>query len=318
MLPSIALLVLASIASSTIATPLPLPAFADLDPQQETQKRASWSNIDDSHSPLLDKRDEPDWDLTNVHPVSLIDYNPKLTYPTQGVVWQAGGQGYITWNGELPSGISQGDVSQTADLVLGYTSDESIGLHLDLDNPLGTDIPLYTAPYKFTFTLPSDLPTRTTYILSFIGSSGNISPTFTIEALSGVQAPASSPSTSASSTSSESDPDPTTSSSSTDDSNNNFVPTATAVAAVATTQSQALTTTSTSTRTSIAFTSPSSSSSSSSSHSSSTPVVAAAASGTTSSVGAATTTKASGANSAFFQGSALALLACFASTLVLV
>lgn len=48
------------------------------------------------------------------------------------------------------------------------------------DRPLGLDIPLYEGPTRYNFTLPSDLPSRSTYILSFQGSSGNISPEFTI------------------------------------------------------------------------------------------------------------------------------------------
>lgn len=98
----------------------------------------------------------------------------------------------------LPEGITLDMVAKTARLILGYTSPSSPGLNLDLgtlslcdllvtqqltalaDRPLGLDIALYEGPTRYNFTLPADLPSRSTYILSFQGSSGNISPEFTI------------------------------------------------------------------------------------------------------------------------------------------
>ncbi|KAL8279038.1 hypothetical protein RQP46_008496 [Phenoliferia psychrophenolica] len=157
------------LASVSIASPL--PAFADLGARDETSQHAAWGFT----------------------PVQLLDLSLPVTFPTAGTVWQAGGQGYITWNQSLPSGVSQSDVSHNARLVLGYTSDSSVGLHLDVDHPLGTNIPLYNSTPYYAFTLPSDLPTRSTYILSFQGSSGNLSPEFTIEGLPDV-ASSSSPS----------------------------------------------------------------------------------------------------------------------------
>lgn len=68
--------------SPAFASPLP---FADLGAREETQRRA-WD---------LDARD--------LVPVSFLDYSVPLTYPTAGVVWQAGGQGYIAWSVSSPS-----------------------------------------------------------------------------------------------------------------------------------------------------------------------------------------------------------------------
>lgn len=100
-------------------------------------------------------------------------------------------------DGILPAPFTLDQVSSTARLILGYTSTTSAGLHLDLNNPLGLDIPIYVPPFRYDFVLPSNLTTRSTYIVSFQGSSGNISPVFTIngnDAAVSPPSPASSPS----------------------------------------------------------------------------------------------------------------------------
>lgn len=99
-------------------------------------------------------------------------------------------------DGILPAPFTLDQVSSTARLILGYTSTTSPGLHLDLNNPLGLDIPIYVPPFRYDFVLPSNLTTRSTYIVSFQGSSGNISPVFTINGNDASPAPASSSSSS--------------------------------------------------------------------------------------------------------------------------
>lgn len=113
-------------------------------------------------------------------PSVLIDYSAPVTFPTLGFVFQSGGPGYAEWSQTLPTGLNTTSVSGTANLVLGYTSTLSEGLHYNISQPLGVKIPLYTSTNRFNFTFPANLPTRTTYVLSLQGSSGNISPEFTI------------------------------------------------------------------------------------------------------------------------------------------
>ncbi|GAA6059644.1 hypothetical protein JCM10212_004147 [Sporobolomyces blumeae] len=121
----------------------------------------------------------------------LIDYHPPITSPAGGEIYAAGSQQTVTWDQTLPSGIELGDVSQTADLLLGYTVPGDSSLHLNLT--LVHNVSLYSGPNEASYTLPSDLPTRTTYLLALVGSSGNVSPAFTVvnpslnETLSGVQ-----------------------------------------------------------------------------------------------------------------------------------
>ncbi|KAL8291872.1 hypothetical protein RQP46_002130 [Phenoliferia psychrophenolica] len=104
-----------------------------------------------------------------------IDYNPAVTSPTTGDVWTAGQSYDVTWNTVLPSGINLTEVSQTANLVLGYKENGSE----NLDWVLATSVPLYTTG-AYTVTLPKDLESKSTYIIALIGSSGDVSQEFTI------------------------------------------------------------------------------------------------------------------------------------------
>lgn len=93
-------------------------------------------------------------------------------------------------------------IPQSARVILGYLSESSPGFHLDLgrqsrnfeldqnewltpvdlnppENPLA-EVNLYQAPFTAQVTLPTGIPTRSTYLL-ILGSSGNTSPLFTIE-----------------------------------------------------------------------------------------------------------------------------------------
>ncbi|GAA6021848.1 hypothetical protein JCM10207_004517 [Rhodosporidiobolus poonsookiae] len=110
---------------------------------------------------------------------TLIDYQPAITSPSGGEVWIAGNEYTASWNQELPSGIALQNVSQTADLVLGYTVEGETSLHLSWT--LAQDIQLYAPnPASVTFTLPSDLETRDSYLLVLLGSTHNQSGKFTI------------------------------------------------------------------------------------------------------------------------------------------
>ncbi|GAA5984686.1 hypothetical protein JCM11641_004561 [Rhodosporidiobolus odoratus] len=113
------------------------------------------------------------------HGVTLIDYQPPFTAPKGGEVWIAGGSYSASWSQKLPSGIDQGNVSQSADLVMGYKVDGSSALHISW--VLASDIPLYAPnPNTVDFTLPVDLETKDSYILILLGSTRNQSPEFTI------------------------------------------------------------------------------------------------------------------------------------------
>ncbi|BGP22377.1 hypothetical protein Rt10032_c07g3157 [Rhodotorula toruloides] len=108
-----------------------------------------------------------------------IDYQPAFTSPKGGEVWLAGHNYFASWNQKLPEGISVQNVSQTANLVLGYTAAGSQSLNLNWT--LASNVSLYPpAPNTVNFQLPSDLPPRNSYFLVLLGSSRNQSPKVTI------------------------------------------------------------------------------------------------------------------------------------------
>ncbi|BGP29583.1 hypothetical protein JCM10296v2_001322 [Rhodotorula toruloides] len=108
-----------------------------------------------------------------------IDYQPAFTSPKGGEVWLAGQNYSASWNQKLPEGIPVQNVSQTANLVLGYT--EAGSQSLNLNWTLASNVSLYPpAPNTVNFQLPEDLPPRNSYFLVLLGSSRNQSPTFTI------------------------------------------------------------------------------------------------------------------------------------------
>ncbi|KAK4702253.1 hypothetical protein P7C70_g3969, partial [Phenoliferia sp. Uapishka_3] len=104
-----------------------------------------------------------------------LDYNPAITAPTAGANWIAGQTYEVSWNVNLPSGVNSSEVAQTASLLLGYKENGSE----NLDYTLAQDVPLYTTG-SYNVTLPSTLPYKATYIIALVGSSGDISPEFTI------------------------------------------------------------------------------------------------------------------------------------------
>ncbi|GAA5886781.1 hypothetical protein JCM5296_006400 [Sporobolomyces johnsonii] len=110
---------------------------------------------------------------------TLLDYQPSFTSPSGGEVWIAGGQYSASWDQTLPSGVNQSEVAQTADVLLGYKLDNETSLHLYWT--LASDVPLYAPnPNTVSFTLPTNLTTLDSYILTLVGSTHDQSAEFTI------------------------------------------------------------------------------------------------------------------------------------------
>ncbi|GAA5915281.1 hypothetical protein JCM8208_004525 [Rhodotorula glutinis] len=126
--------------------------------------------------PLLAERD----DLASSAAASLIAYFPKLTSPTRGSVWQAGGVLEVAWNATRPD-YPDSQLHKFASVYLGYLddSDPGSGYNLDFENPIG-NVSFYGGSGTAQLPLPADLPTRSTYLIT-MGSTNNISPPFKIE-----------------------------------------------------------------------------------------------------------------------------------------
>ncbi|GAA5897430.1 hypothetical protein JCM5296_004160 [Sporobolomyces johnsonii] len=123
-----------------------------------------------------------------------IDYFPAFTSPTQGSSWQAGGELTVGWNNTLPPYASN-QIHYAAVIYLGYLDDSSPGYNLDVDHPLA-NVSLYNSTDPIQVTLPADLETRSTYLL-VMGSTSNMSPLFTVNAVSAAASSSSTSSTSA-------------------------------------------------------------------------------------------------------------------------
>ncbi|KAK4052073.1 hypothetical protein OIV83_002367 [Microbotryomycetes sp. JL201] len=110
-------------------------------------------------------------------PKALIDYSPPFSYPTGGEVFKAGQTTSVSWDqSEL---YPSENVTQSADLLLGYTENGSASLHLFWT--LAQDIPLYAPnPNEINVKLPANLTTRDSYLYVLLGSTNNRSPRFTI------------------------------------------------------------------------------------------------------------------------------------------
>ncbi|KAI7855391.1 hypothetical protein BDC45DRAFT_506093 [Circinella umbellata] len=108
--------------------------------------------------------------------VNAIVWNPEITVPKATSKWRAGETYTVKWKttvlGEdIPDGVN-------GTIKLGYLEEGSINEHLYWD--LATTFPLNSGAQ--TVTLPSDLETKTSYIIVVMGDSGNASPKFTIRA----------------------------------------------------------------------------------------------------------------------------------------
>ncbi|TFK52278.1 hypothetical protein OE88DRAFT_1657453 [Heliocybe sulcata] len=134
-------------------------------------------------------------------------WDPPVTSPTSGTVWNVGETQTVTWDtSSPPSEVT----SYSGQLVLGYMDPNSAGEHLNLDSPLASGFNLTDG--KVSFTVP-DVPTRSTYIVVLFGDSGNASPEFTINGGSASSSSSASSSESATPTTSTASPSPTSSAS---------------------------------------------------------------------------------------------------------
>ncbi|KAF5382306.1 hypothetical protein D9757_008474 [Collybiopsis confluens] len=103
--------------------------------------------------------------------------DPPITSPTASTVWHSGDTVTVTWD---TSNINASQLtSPNGMLVLGWMANPTDSEHLMLDPPLAKNFPLIAG--NVSFTVPS-VVTRTNYIVVLFGDSGNISPTFTIDA----------------------------------------------------------------------------------------------------------------------------------------
>ncbi|KAH9923462.1 uncharacterized protein BXZ73DRAFT_103895 [Epithele typhae] len=99
--------------------------------------------------------------------------SPHITAPHAVDVWPAGSVQTVSWDTtDVPAGA-------VADIFLGHFEDGSESEHLDLANPLATDVDLTLGSTQVT--VPSVTPMES-YIVALVGSSGNISPEFSITA----------------------------------------------------------------------------------------------------------------------------------------
>ncbi|BGP25637.1 hypothetical protein Rt10032_c06g2944 [Rhodotorula toruloides] len=114
--------------------------------------------------------------------VQLLDYWPRITSPAKGDVFQAGGQLLLSWNNTKPD-IPDNQIHKFSPVILGFLdeSNPGSGYNLDVQHPLG-NVSFYSGSTSASLPLPADLATRSTYLL-FLGSTSNICPLFTINAV---------------------------------------------------------------------------------------------------------------------------------------
>lgn len=107
--------------------------------------------------------------------------NPTVLTPTTGTKWRAGGTYVVKWETTYFDGEKQAPIpsGQRGYIKLGYLEkDDPDNEHITWD--LADDFPLDSGAQ--TVTLPSELETKTSYIIILFGDSGNISKKFTIQA----------------------------------------------------------------------------------------------------------------------------------------
>ncbi|GAA5949005.1 hypothetical protein JCM3765_003981 [Sporobolomyces pararoseus] len=179
------LAVLSLLSSFTQALPTPSPEFDDillLSPRELVPA-------------YVDKRDVPDYTAPKGLKQSIA-YFPAISSPEEGSVWKAGSSLTVAWNNTVPD-YAPNQIHNYATLLLGFRNedDPASGLNLDVDHPLA-NVSLYGTADPIQVQLPSDLPTRSTYLL-VLGSTANMSPLFTIEGTD-TESSSSSPSSSSS------------------------------------------------------------------------------------------------------------------------
>ncbi|KAH8555295.1 hypothetical protein BGW37DRAFT_132277 [Umbelopsis sp. PMI_123] len=109
--------------------------------------------------------------------VSALVYSPKITKPDGSTKWRAGGTFTVTWDPNSAGAPIPNDYTGT--IMLGYLlNGDKYNEHLQWT--LAEGFKLNSGSQQVT--LPSDLETRTSYIIVLFGDSGNASPQFTIKA----------------------------------------------------------------------------------------------------------------------------------------
>lgn len=112
---------------------------------------------------------------------SAIVINPKITSPSAGTKWRAGGDFIVKWDTTYNDGSKDVPIPEgfKGTIKLGYLeNNDPYNEHLQWD--LASGFELNSGSQKIT--LPSDLSTKTSYIIVLMGDSGNASPQFTIRA----------------------------------------------------------------------------------------------------------------------------------------
>lgn len=112
---------------------------------------------------------------------NAIVINPTITTPNSGTKWRAGQTVTIKWDTTYSDGTSNVPIPETSIgyIKLGYLeSGDEYNEHLQWDLASGFKL----AAGSQSVTLPSDLETKTGYIIVLMGDSGNASAKFTIRA----------------------------------------------------------------------------------------------------------------------------------------
>ncbi|KAI8978796.1 hypothetical protein BD414DRAFT_494423 [Trametes punicea] len=110
-------------------------------------------------------------------PLYLADrdaVSPPITSPTAQTVWRAGETQTVTWDVTALDGAPPSN--PLAKIILGTLTPDG-DEHLMFDNPLVSNVPILGG--NASLTVPS-VPTGDNYIVCLFGSSGDISPMFTI------------------------------------------------------------------------------------------------------------------------------------------
>ncbi|KAH8114372.1 hypothetical protein DFH11DRAFT_210849 [Phellopilus nigrolimitatus] len=101
-----------------------------------------------------------------------IVYNPTITSPLSGTVWNGGEKQQVTWS---VADIPDEEKNSTGTLLIGYLENDSE--NLNIAQPLATGFKLTDAAVSITVPTVAE---RTDYIVVLFGDSGNASPQFTI------------------------------------------------------------------------------------------------------------------------------------------
>ncbi|KAI7901986.1 uncharacterized protein BX663DRAFT_404001, partial [Cokeromyces recurvatus] len=116
---------------------------------------------------------------------SALVINPKITVPNSHTKWRAGNTYIVKWKTTYQDYGSNKAIPIPDDykgtIKLGYLDErkDPYNEHLLWDD-LASGFKLNAGSQ--TITLPSDLETKTSYIIVLMGDSGNASPKFTIQA----------------------------------------------------------------------------------------------------------------------------------------